>query len=104
MAITTNAADFTYASSEVLLTFYGPFTVSRLSHSHIQIEEDFSLSITAFGRGLPTEDAAGKLDFFCVIGPIDPPGAFEPVTLRASLISKDGSAVVCDGVPTSFKS
>jgi len=99
VALTTNAVDFTWASTEVTLTFHGGFALERLSLTRLQVEEGATLSITALGQGLPTAEAAGELDFYCVLGPLEPAGAFEPVALPASLVSVDGTSVRCDGVP-----
>ena len=100
--ITTNAADFTQASAPVELCFHGGFTVDGLSLSRLQVEEGKTLSITAFGRGLPTAEVAGDLELYCVLTPFEPADAFERVTLPAGLVSEDGTSVRCDGVPASY--
>jgi hypothetical protein len=60
------------------------------------------LSITAYGRGLPTISETGQIDFYCVYAPTES-HPFKEIVVRAQFITDDGSAILCDPAPTWFE-
>ena len=97
--LTTNGADFTQAASDISLTFHADFTIERLSNYRIQVAHGETVSLTAWGQGLPK--AGDIVEFYCIFGPTSA-ADFETVAVRASLISEDGTSVRCDEAPASF--
>jgi hypothetical protein len=65
--VTTNGADFTEASSVVALTYHAGFVIERLSNYRVQVTPGSTVTLTAWGSGLPKiED---DIDLYCIFGP-----------------------------------
>ena len=82
--LTTNGADFTQAASDISLTYHPDFTIERLSNYRVQVAHGSTVTLTAWGQGLPK--AGDVLAFYCMFGQTST-AASETVAVRAGLIS-----------------